>query len=184
MSGARRALRDNTLALHKRVDEIFSRPDLSRRCDYVEFLLAHAAAIVPTEQSLERAGAGSLLSNWNGRTRSGLLRADLLSLGVAVPAPIAAPTFSTLAEVWGGIYVLEGSRLGAALLRRSVAPAFPAAFLGFAFPKTQWRKLLQALDECLVRPAEISLAAAAARRVFMLFEQAGSHFIRPGKRIR
>ncbi|HYI38903.1 MAG TPA: biliverdin-producing heme oxygenase [Allosphingosinicella sp.] len=179
----RRALRDGTLALHKRVDEIFSRSDLSRRGDYIAFLLAQAAALVPTEQALERAGAGSLLPGWEGRRRSGLLRADLFSLGAALPPPIATPIFSTMAEVWGGIYVLEGSRLGAALLKRSVAPALPTAFLGFAFPRAQWRELLQALDERLIRPAEIALATAASRCVFRLFEQAGLHFIRPGKRL-
>lgn len=182
MTEPRRALRDGTLTLHKRVDEIFSRSDLSRRGDYIAFLSAQAAALIPTEHALERAGAAGLLPGWASRKRSWLLRADLLSLGAALPLPIDMPTFSTSAEVWGAIYVLEGSRLGAAFLRRSVAPAFPAAFLGFAFPKAQWRELLQALDQCLVRTAEISLATAAAQGVFRLFEQAGLRFIRSDKR--
>lgn len=182
MIRARRALREGTLALHQRVDGIFSRPDLSCREDYVDFLSAQAAALVPAELALERAGAGSLLSGWEKRKRSRLLCADLSSLGAEMPAPIGTLNFSTTAEIWGGIYVLEGSRLGAAFLSRSVAPAFPAAFLNSAPPAAHWRKLLRVLDERLVRPADIALATAAARRVFVLFEQAGSQFIRPERR--
>lgn len=164
------------------MDEIFSRPDLSRRDDYVDFLSAQAAALVPAELSLERAGAGSLLSGWEERKRSRLLRADLFSLGAAMPAPLVTPTFTSTAEVWGGLYVLEGSRLGAALLRRSVAPAFPSAFLGAAPPAARWRKLLQSLDESLIRPGDVARATAAARRVFNLFEQAGLRFVRRAER--
>lgn len=174
---ARRALRGGTHDLHRRVDEIFSRADLSRRDDYAAFLMAQAAALFPTEQALERAGADGLVPGWHERKRSELLRADLLALGETVPLPIATPTFSSAAEAWGGIYVLEGSRLGAALLRRAVAPHFAAAFLGAAAPATGWRRLLRSIDERLTVPADVALATAAARRVFILFEQAGAHFI-------
>lgn len=164
-----------------RVDAIFSRSDLSRRQDYVDFLSAQAAALVPAELSLERVGAGRLLSGWEDRKRSRLLRADLFSLGAAMPEPLATPIFSSTAEVWGGLYVIEGSRLGAALLRRSVAPAFPAAFLSSTPPEGRWPQLLRRLDECLIRPAEVALAMAAARRVFTLFEQAGLRFVQRGQ---
>jgi heme oxygenase len=164
------------------VDEIFSRPDLSRRDDYVDFLSAQAAALVPAELSLERAGAGSLLSGWEECKRSRLVRADLFSLGAAMPAPLVTPTFTSEAEVWGGLYVLEGSRLGAALLRRSVAPTFSTAFLDAAPTAERWRNLLHSLDERLIRPRDIGRATAAARRVFHLFEQAGLCFVRWGER--
>lgn len=174
-------LRNGTLALHRRVDEIYSRSDLSCRRDYVDFLTAQAAALFPTEQELERAGADSLLPGWQDSRRSGRLCADLEALGAEVPAPLIAPTFSTAAEIWGGIYVLEGSRLGGALLRRSVAPDFPVGFLGAAHPRGAWRSFLLKLNAYLVRRTEIALATAAAQRVFLLFEQAGLRFIGGGR---
>lgn len=177
MIDARRALRNGTHAAHGRVDDIYSRADLSRCDDYARFLKAQAAAFIPTEEALEEAGAGALLEDWPARRRARFLRADLLAVGAAVPIPIAAPVFSTAAEAWGGLYVIEGSRLGGALLRRSVSPDFPSAFLSAAAPEGGWRKLIQKLGENLTEPAEVALATVAAGRTFFLFEQAGLLFL-------
>jgi heme oxygenase len=99
-------------------------------------------------------------------------------LGVAIPDAIGPIELRAPAEVWGGIYVLEGSRLGGAMMRRSVGPDFPATFLAPP-PRAQgWSYFLRKLEEGLTRPADILLATAAAQRVFSLFEQAGFHFLR------
>lgn len=177
MIDVRRVLRDGTHAAHGRVDEIYSHADLSRGEDYALFLTAQAAALIPAEEALEQAGAGRLLEDWPSRKRAGLLRADLLEMKVRVPAPIAAPVFATEAELWGGLYVLEGSRLGGALLRRSIAPDFPSSFLGAASPEAGWRKLIQKLAENLSGPADAAVATTAAGRIFSLFEEAGSRFL-------
>lgn len=73
--------------------------------------------------------------------------------------------------------MLEGSRLGGALLSRSVAPGLPAGFLIAAAEPGAWRKLLQELNEGLTESADITAATAAAVEVFGLFEQSGRHFL-------
>lgn len=183
MIAARRALRDGTLALHKRVDALFSRWDLSRVEDYRKFLSAQAAAFVPAEEALDQAGAEQLFPGWLKHRRSGLLQQDLVACGVPVQAPAVTPVFATSAAIWGGIYVLEGSRLGGALLSRSVASGLPATFLRAEPQPAGWRNLLQLLDDRLVEAEDIALATTAAQQFFLLFEQAGRKFARPDEQL-
>ena len=96
-----------------------------------------------------------------------------------MPGAIGAPVFLSPAATWGGLYVLEGSRLGAAVLSRSVGPGLPSGFLGAAPRRGAWRRLLQELQDQLVEPAEIAAATTAAETVFDLFEKAGLLLLRP-----
>lgn len=173
MTSARASLRRETAEDHERVDRLFSRADLSSPADYRRFLQAQAAAFIPVEEALEKAGAAALLEDWNDRRRSHLLRRDLRSLQASVPAPLDVSPFASNAQTWGGIYVLEGSRLGGTMLKRSLPSGFHAAFLGATAGSGAWRSLLMKLDERLRAPEELQVAAAAAKRVFGLFEQAG-----------
>jgi heme oxygenase len=170
----RSRLRDATRREHGAVDAAFSRFDLSRAGEYAAFLSRQAAAHLPTERALDQAGAGTILPDWAARRRAGLLEADLAELGVARPAPIAPPVFDTEAALLGGLYVLEGSRLGAAVLRRRLAAETPARFLAAASPQGAWPGLLTLLEERLSREGELDEAVGAARAVFRCFELAGS----------
>lgn len=94
-------------------------------------------------------------------------------MGERTPSPIARPKFELPEEVWGGIYVLEGSRLGGAVLCRSVSPGFPTSFLTGASAAGNWRDLLVRLEASLVEPDAIAKAIDGALKVFSLFEKAG-----------
>lgn len=170
---ARTAIRAATSAEHERVDAIFSRYDLTIEEGYRRFLLAQAAAFFPVEQALDKAGASDLLDDWAGRRRTGLLKADLAVLNAAEPEPLTSPAFPDPASVMGGIYVLEGSRLGGAFLKRSVPAGLPQQFLAADQARGSWRILLEKLDKFLYSAELIDIAARAAKSVFRRFEAGG-----------
>lgn len=174
---ARTALRTATSAEHERVDRLFSTLDLSRTGDYRRFLLAQATAYLPVEAALDEAGAAAILPDWPGRRRGDLLRRDLHVLGAAEPEPVAALAFNTQAAALGGIYVLEGSRLGGALLKREIPGEAPRQFLDAPQPPGSWRKLLELLDASLYRTDLLEAATEAAKEVFQRFEAGGLRYL-------
>lgn len=165
-------LRVATRAAHDRVDALFSALDLADPADYRRFLAAQAAAFLPLEAALDAAGVADLFPDWAARRRSALLLADLDVTGIMVPAPEAMPQFSTSAGVAGAAYVLEGSRLGGAVLARSVAPGLPHSFLAAPQQAGHWRSFLGRLE--LVLPSHVQRAEAVmgADQVFDIFARA------------
>lgn len=169
---ARAYLRDLTRDAHDRVDAIFSKHDLRQADDYRAFLLAHAAAYLPVERALDDAGAGYLIAGWRDRRRSDLLRHDLAALDLPVPVAVVPPSFDDAAAIVGGAYVLEGSRLGGALLRRSVGPDLPASFLGATSQKGTWSHFIADIERILYSRVRQERAGAAALNTFACFELA------------
>jgi len=167
-------LREATRPEHDAVDALFSRFDLARREDYAAFLARQAAAHVPVEDALDRAGAGSIIEDWPQRRRSYLIQADLAALGVKAETPVASPAFDSRAAVLGGLYVLEGSRLGGTVLRRGLPPGTPQNFLAAPSAQGAWSRLLALMELELGHEAELAAAIAAARAVFSAFERAGN----------
>jgi heme oxygenase len=176
-SQARGALRAATAAHHDRVDAVFSQADLTDREGYGRFLQAQAAAYLPVEAALERAGAAALVPNWAARRRAASLTTDLAALGLAVPHEAPDIAFQGAAEVLGGVYVLEGSRLGGALLARGVPAEFPRGFLAPG-DSAEWRHLLGILEHTLTSVGDIASAIESASRVFLLFESSGRRYLR------
>lgn len=174
---ARSALRAATLEQHDRVDRIFSQIRLDDVDDYGAFLGAQAAAHIPVEHALVSAGVARIVPDWESRERGDLVRADLATLGLPMPDPAGTIVFGDEAAVLGGLYVLEGSRLGGTMLKRSVPADFPTRFLG-GVDSAAWRSLLQMLDARLDNALKRSAAVAAARDVFALFETSGQRIVR------
>lgn len=169
---ARSALKAATAAAHDSIDALFARFELADRKGYAAFLSAQAGAFLSVEAALDPF-ALTLLSDWAARRRSDALRADLSDLGVTPPDPVPTPGFTGPAAALGGIYVLEGSRLGGAMLLRAVPPAFPQTFLSPGNPAA-WRALVKVLDERLSSPASLAEATAAAIAVFRTFERSAT----------
>ena len=167
----RQALRSATADWHDRVDRAFSRFDLGDRASYGRFLMAQAGAHLAVEAALESGDVASVLADWPARRRSQLIRNDLAALGLSAPRAVAIPGFEGVPALLGAVYVLEGSRLGGALLKRSVPADFPTSFLG-AGNAGAWRRLLEALEEKVRTEDETTAATSAACRVFTLFEGA------------
>jgi heme oxygenase len=171
---ARSVLRSKTRSAHERVDEAFSRFDLADRRGYGDFLIGHAAAFMPMEDALTGAGAAELVTDWAMHRRAPLLRADLAQMGLPAPGPVRVPDVQGEAELLGALYVLEGSRLGGAVLRRSVPPTFPASFLNAPQSAGRWTTFVTGLDQLLNTQQRLDAAVCAAVATFACFEQAAT----------
>ena len=169
---AHAALRAATRDAHDRLDTLFQRCDLAERDDYSLFLVAHAAALIPIEDALGRAGAARLVEGWDDHRRSPLLERDLGEMNLPLPSPFAAPDYRGDAEVIGGAYVLEGSRLGAAVLAPTVGPEFSRHFLSARPGPRRWRQFVERLEHYLPSPVERERAGRAALKTFECFEDA------------
>lgn len=164
-------LRESTRPDHDRVDAAFARFDLGDPVDYREFLLAQASALLPIEAALTAAGVQEVVCDWPQRQRASRILADLAGLGLGTPRALEAPQLGSTAQMLGALYVVEGSRLGGAMLARRVPAHLPCRFLSDS-DSSRWRSLVALIDHELASPAGQAAALASARAAFALFEAA------------
>ena len=167
-------LRQATQSLHEQLDTSLVPATLVARPAYVRYLLTNLPC-GPIESGLAAAGVHRLLPDWNDRERRFVLGDDLSALGAGhgpKPACPIAPDIGTLLG-WG--YVLEGSRLGAALILRTVETSPDAAvrcatrFLGHGTGRNFWGSFKMALARIDGDDDAIGLACAAAVQAFERF---------------
>jgi heme oxygenase len=173
MTSARLAIRAGTADDHERLDQLFEGFDLADRDAYGHFLIAHARALPPVEAAIDAAGAAAWIPGWAHRRRAAAITADLAALRLAPPPPAAYAPLVDEAECWGAAYVVEGSRLGGALLARRVAADLPRTYLAAAQAKGAWAGFVSAMDAALGSAEGVVRATVAARRTFNLFAAAG-----------
>jgi heme oxygenase (biliverdin-IX-beta and delta-forming) len=167
---ARFYLRDATADAHARLDAMMSRLDLADAADYARFLRAQAAPFLAVEAALDAAGAEAVVPDWPQRRRAEALKQDLAALGEPIPEPAATVSLTSAAAILGAAYVLEGSRLGGAMLVRTLPDTAPKAFLTPGNPLL-WRTFTATLDERLSSGDERAEAARSACAVFDLFSE-------------
>ncbi|MDO8901848.1 MAG: biliverdin-producing heme oxygenase [Phenylobacterium sp.] len=171
----RTTLRAATRQDHDRVDQLGGAFDLTRSKDYQAFLQAHAAVLPGIEQALDAAPAEHLPPAWPQRRRAPALAADLAALGLASPPAASTVDLPDRATRLGALYVLEGSRLGGAILRRRLAeaqPTAPDAYLAHGQGLSLWRSFVEWLDEKSLDASQTEAAVHGARQVFGAFETA------------
>lgn len=173
----RQTLRAGTSDDHRVVDAAFARFDLGKAADYAAFLSAHARVLAAAETALEQAGIERIIPDWPERRRREKLADDLAVLGVARPAPLPCPAFSSDDEILGAAYVLEGSKLGGAMLAKQVPEHLPSAYLSWQGPKGAMKTFMDRLDAA--EPEDEARALAAAKSVFALFRQAAELELEP-----
>lgn len=173
----RNLLRQATQDDHAVVDRIFAHFSLSDRAQYRAFLQAHARAVPAVEEALDAAGVARLIPDWPERRRRHLLLEDLSAMHVAMPPSLARPHFASPEEVWGAAYVLEGSKLGGAMLAKAVPAGFPSAYLSPRGPKGAMKTFMDSLDHADIGDA--SKSVEAARTVFDLFRRAAEMELEP-----
>ena len=142
--------------------------DLSDPNDYARFLAAQAAALLPLEATLDHAGAAAIFPQWPAHRRGPALAADLDALGIALPSPALVPQLVGEPDVLGALYVIEGSRLGGKMLRRTVPNEMPTAFLDHA-PALDWREFVAYLEQMLASQVDRAVAIRAANATFDAF---------------
>ena len=162
------ALKEATSEIHERLDRLLSKLDLGRTEEYLQFLLIQARVVPALEAALDLGGIARLVEDWSDHRRTNFLKEDLAALGAVMPKPLAIPPFSGEAELLGASYVLEGSRLGAKVLVRSVAPGMPGRFLDSP-TGTPWPALVAALDGFLYSAQRLEAAKNAATDCFEAF---------------
>lgn len=169
----RGVLKHETEGLHTRLDAALSALDLADPSDYGLFLRVHAAALPPVERELERAGIGALMDDWPRRVRRPALDGDLAALGLVPPAPIAFAPLLGADEMLGALYVLEGSRLGHAVLLRHLPEDAPTrratGFLAHGSGERLWGAFLAALAGREGTGADEARMVGAARRTFAAY---------------
>lgn len=166
-AGSRAFLREATRAAHDAVDQAFGAYAMAGREGYARFLRAQARILPGMERSLD---PGALLPPW--RERGPLLEADLAALGEAMPPAVPLSLPPGEAARLGAIYVLEGSRLGGAMLARQVPAEWPGAFLRTPAPAGLWRAVVALLEAEDTGPAWREAAAEGARAAFGAFLRA------------
>jgi heme oxygenase len=175
----RSILRDATAAEHARLDARLGALDLCTAADYRRFLEITAAALLPLEQALVNAGVRDVLPDWNHRARSKSILRDLSHLG-GTPRRLDAPDLPDRFAVLGTLYVLEGSRLGAAYLLSKVrecndpAVSDNTAFLSHGAGRSLWSGFLAVLERHIGELAHEEDIIGPARRAFSLFKQAAA----------
>jgi heme oxygenase len=154
---------------HTKVDELFSAFDLAKRRSYVGFLRANARALLPLEQLLFD---DFKLPWW--APRGPLLLNDLevlRSFGDLKFPPRMCSEMSNHGSRFGVLYVLEGSRFGAAVLKGRVASGLPREFLSAEAKPGYWPSFLNALECAAAERSPIWLdnVAMGASIAFDLF---------------
>lgn len=133
-------LRRVTAASHDAVDAAFGAHDLSDRAAYRAFLRAHARALPAAEAAMAALPFARTLP-----PRTPLIAADLATLGDPLPDALHFAVSNDAAR-WGVLYVVEGSRLGGAMLSKRVPADLPRAYLAAVHPPGQWRSIRAAID--------------------------------------
>jgi heme oxygenase len=174
----RSILRDATAADHARLDAKLGALDLCTVTGYRRFLEINATALLPLERSLERAGVGVMLSDWGDRARTEAILTDIARLGGRT-GRLDAPELTDRAAMLGTLYVLEGSRLGAAYLLRTVRQCSDPlvsgniAFLTHGAGRHFWPQYLAVLESHADELDEDHLVRSA-RSAFGLFAHAAA----------
>ena len=178
MLPVRSLLRQATASAHGRVDAAFTRFDLGQRHDYRKFLTAHASVILPLEASAGQAGAGQILDDWSSRRRTDALLDDLAALGLPPPPLLLLGARGGPAWVLGVLYVLEGSRLGAQVLRQRVLAGpdtecwAATAYLSHGMGQAFWPSFLAKLEASPYAKGDTSPVIEGAHAAFAAFERA------------
>jgi heme oxygenase (biliverdin-IX-beta and delta-forming) len=170
MGVVHRRLRSATRGDHALIDRMLLPFDLQRPDDYRTFLLIHLAALITFQADLR------LQDQDDVEQMLRCLKMDLETLGCTTTRPpITRCAAFNPSKALGIAYVVRGSRLGAAFLRRRVGAGFPKAFLD-CMPALTWAKFLVQLEGIAGDAGAIEATAGFARSAFTTFATESSRF--------
>ena len=166
-------LRSSTRDLHNLAESRFDLTSMSSAAAYSAFLLANWP-FASIEAALESAGIHRVLPDWDKRRRRQVLADDLRQCGISPPSIDRLEIRSDHGTLLGWSYVLEGSRLGAAMILRAIdGPGEQVArgtqFLRHCAGKHLWQSYKIALSEIDGDPPAIASACAGAALAFRCY---------------
>jgi heme oxygenase (biliverdin-IX-beta and delta-forming) len=158
-----RELRAATRNDHALIDRMLLKFDLRRAENYRVFLNIHFAALLTLRIDWRPQDS----EDFEQMLRS--LQADLETLGIpSTTMPIPASGRANPGSGLGIAYVIRGSRLGAAFLRRGVVGTLSTSYLDFV-PALSWAEFLGQLESIADDPNGTDEAIRAARCAFNAF---------------
>jgi heme oxygenase len=175
-------LKEATSRSHDAVDRAVG--SFEDRASYEAYLKATYAFRVPLERQLAAVDWSNGFEDWRPRFLEPLIRADLADLNLSIDQDTmgstsdeeSGPPGGDPSTLFGTLYVLEGSTLGAQVLFRRAASLgltgeFGARHLaGQSAGVSNWRRFLDLLENA--KPISIDRAAAASNRAFGHAERA------------
>ncbi len=169
ISERRFALREATGGAHAALEADVG--GLASAAAYRRFVAGLYAGRAPVEAALATAAWPDELGGWRPQAIAADLAADLADLGVAVSPPGEPFALGdTVSDLLGAAYVLEGSQLGAKLVRKEAEKLGFSANFGARHLAAQtgtsggWTRFMAVLDQA--DGYDPAIAASAANRVF------------------
>lgn len=159
-----RQLRTATDSLHQQVDAQAGEFDLATPGGQSAFLQMMVRGLSAVEPALDRGGVAEAFPSWPARRRLEVAREEL-GKG-AKSSPERPLEYADEAEMWGALYVLEGSRLGSRLLARE-APG--SRFLRLSAEDRTWPDFLKSLAEAHHRLDDSDAMIRGAEKTFAAF---------------
>jgi heme oxygenase len=166
-------LREATSASHASLDSAFGSLDLATKADYVRFLSGHAMGIAPLFASFRSFVEDEL--HLTCPDYPAMLHDDLAALGTdAVQLPRVSPSAALTPSAVG--YVIAGSRLGLAAIRRhgywGRVHDLPSAYMEDDLGLTIWKETAAKLKHIVPDETDAAHEAAAAVAAFDTFSDA------------
>ena len=184
VAGLRDRLRNATAAAHARLDAQLVTLSLGELPDYRRFLELSAAALLPLETALIDAGVARLFPDWELRSRRHAILTDLVRVGGKLHL-LRGPEPLDHRAMLGTMYVLEGSRLGAKVLLRTIAQSADpvvtnaTAYLRHGAGQQLWPSFLAALERHAVALDDDASVVTGALEAFGRFSDAAARIGRP-----
>lgn len=172
-------LRAATSTAHIRLDALVEAGAFLKRRDiYLDYLHSTYRARAAVEAGLDAAGVEQIYAAWPGRLVATDLARDIADLDPAATPRRGDPVhFTSAPAVLGGLYVLEGSALGARLLASRAATIGMTRDFGGRHmwaqtrDPTAWRRFVATLDNLAMTETEEIDCIAGAKAVFACFER-------------
>lgn len=174
-------LRAATASSHERVDAAFSEFSLNDHAGYSAFLAAHHYVLPGCERALAAFGAVDMLADWAQRVRTPALLLDMAEVGVKAADSMPSLVQPSAAEAFGMLYVLEGSRLGGAVLAKRLTTNPDARcrnatrYLMHGDGMRFWPSFVAALEASDTVHDNMDAVTAGAIATFALFETAAAY---------
>jgi len=178
----RMRLRGATNGLHESIDSRIRQSGfLTTPAGYERYLRATLRARQAIEAGLDAGGAQAVYPPWPARKIAPALALDISDLGGGPPGDVqCAPPSSpfSLGSIWGALYVLEGSAVGARLLLRQAAilgftPQFGARHLARqTTAPSAWKDFVAALNEVQLTCDQDAACVEGAITTFVCFDRA------------
>ncbi|WP_052223436.1 biliverdin-producing heme oxygenase [Novosphingobium malaysiense] len=170
-------LRERTGPSHERLDAAFGSLVLDRRADLIRFLSAHAIGLAPLQAVFRRFVEEEL--GLAAPDYLDMLRDDLHRLGMksaALPTLATPPEIAASGSAAGVGYVIAGSRLGLAVIRRQgywgEQQGFRSRYMEDDSGPACWKALLPWLREHAFTALDCEAVPAAALASFDTFARA------------